>query len=1142
MPKVFRPSNIQLDNSIVDWSESKAYGNTAIGQIVDPDGATSKKEITSIPSPFARMDLIKTAFREVVRMAREARNFERLGSDEVKKLLRVGSGNKPTIYHKMVSETLDVAEIFFNYGHLNNKFEIIAWDRSKDLDKNNVLGNTLNRFLESDSRGEDPYNFKHLDRIFMLNYKGPGRPEGLNIIGATSPATMFFSSANYLNFVSEHVALGNNNSAFGNSYTQLFDREYEFQKYLYLFRKLDEDFNHKYPEVDAYMRICMRCMDDEQRDELEHLTQDNTNNYEDITIGQNGEITLKILGRNFQKRKEDHRWESDFEIKSTVYKGEHKPLALPIEAGNTYESYRYTTSLWGSCNKAPYYDKRSIETRTLPNLDEAYPYLTVSDFLVDTIIRVPYEHNSESFVDGGYKLKQNDEPHSFLLPLSEDFFRYFTAEDLEREHSNGKRLFELVSNAGGVKVILRIPVRKGYVEYSRVYYEKNEPDVSEKKNDGGMIETEFGLGIMPLVSFPEGTAAHYRIAFFDRGKMDASIACYEGMSEIDISGVTRVKKDLDSWGCSHEAYAVGENFDRIRFTYDNAMGWIVPKFKRKSSDVKFSFAVDFGTTNTHIEYCTNNNANPMPFSIARNEVQMNKLHKKYLRNDIRLAFEQDFIPDTIGDVSDSFSFPMRTVFAERFGIEYQKDPKALCDGNIPFLYEKNSIDRCNIRTELKWGGVPEALLRMHLETLFILMRNKVVLNNGRLSDTQVVWFYPASMTEGKVIEFKKIWKEGYQKYFGNDAENNVISISESKAPYQHFIKTQNASPNTVTIDIGGGTTDVFVVENNVDKMLLSFRFASNAIFGDGYNSNPSQNGFVVRYKDLFKNSLTINELGELVESLEQIESQQKSTDICNFLFALAGEKVNDNKDLDFLRKLTGDTQLKYVFIIFYGAIFYFIAQSMHARNLSKPRTIAFSGNGSKTIRVVSDELKIVAKFAKLIFDGVYGNSDGFIEVKMEPDPKIATCKGGLENREPQPYEKIDNLKAVFVGNFIQGGVVDLRYGMIDESVKQGILQSNKDFLNFLFKLHRDNKDFLTNTLGADVLILKVVQNYCSSAQGWQKMEDSLTKGLDSKKTIDNVQDDTKLEETLFFYPLIGLLNDLAYIIVTANNNANNTAL
>ena len=91
-------------NTIKDWDISTAYGSTAINAITDPNGATNKKEITSIPSPFARMDLVKTAFKQVV----DSKNL--LGS---------------TIHHKMVSDCFDIGEIFFNIDKYRDKIEII---------------------------------------------------------------------------------------------------------------------------------------------------------------------------------------------------------------------------------------------------------------------------------------------------------------------------------------------------------------------------------------------------------------------------------------------------------------------------------------------------------------------------------------------------------------------------------------------------------------------------------------------------------------------------------------------------------------------------------------------------------------------------------------------------------------------------------------------------------------------------------------------------------------------------------------------------------------------------------------------------------------------------------------------------------
>ncbi len=75
------------------------------------------------------------------------------------------------------------------------------------------------------------------------------------------------------------------------------------------------------------------------------------------------------------------------------------PLVLPIEAGNKYSKLQYTTGKWGTTNVAPYVDDVvELNKRFLPFDGAQSPYLTISDFLEDTIIRVPHTLNKESFL------------------------------------------------------------------------------------------------------------------------------------------------------------------------------------------------------------------------------------------------------------------------------------------------------------------------------------------------------------------------------------------------------------------------------------------------------------------------------------------------------------------------------------------------------------------------------------------------------------------------------------------------------------------------------------------------------------------------------------------------------------------------
>lgn len=212
MGKVFRIfDDSNRTSTIQGWGNTTIYAHEDIARIKDPNGDTPNRDITSIPTPWARLELVKQAFREVSRQ----------GLD----------GN--SIYHRMVSDALDVAEIFFNIDKLRDQFEILEWEVGKGLDamKRSVnegvqlMGKGLSLYREADGQ---QYNFDETQQIYLLNYKGKNHREVPCIVGATSPATLFFTPAGDISFVSKFVSFGDDHP---------FDKDF-----CPLYKRADENF------------------------------------------------------------------------------------------------------------------------------------------------------------------------------------------------------------------------------------------------------------------------------------------------------------------------------------------------------------------------------------------------------------------------------------------------------------------------------------------------------------------------------------------------------------------------------------------------------------------------------------------------------------------------------------------------------------------------------------------------------------------------------------------------------------------------------------------------------------------------------------------------------------------------------------
>ena len=1145
-----RAGAVATKTTIVGWSNSTAttYNHGYVDGI--SDATTTQNEITSIPSPFARIELVKEAFGKII-----PGTLNQMSVDDVKSLL---SGN--TIYHKMVSDTLDVAQIFFSYPTMQDKVDIVVWNMNQELQKlllspnpnHQVAGRSLDMFLKQDALGNDPYNFGKMKNMYILKYKGLGQKQ-MHIIGATSPATLFFSTANNESAISKELCFGTD-YAFDSNYSSLDQRDPEFLKYMFAFRYSNANFNNDYPEVAKYMDAVYFVLDNSLKNEINSIQNQcisiipGTKNFVDktyealsVNINTTTSFDVEINGVSFHCKRDVVTGHSDFELQA-LKSTETLPLVLPVVRGNAYENMEYYGSKFGRSFDVPYYDALPLAQRRLPGINIQHPYLTISDFLEDKIIKLPSAINKADYFDGNYQ-SSNGNVEGYLLPIKDTFFDYFTSDYLIGLAPSGKKAFEIKQVASGVEVSLRVPIKAGEVEYKRIYTLDVKAD--EQNNKGAIVvpDEDLAVGVFPPVKFALEADAHYRIVILSDHSVnkDCTCACYTNVAGKFVPDYVTRNVDIQEELSSKVYLLDGKSFDFARVSLVSesgkervGSGLLIPKFKQRAGAASLTFAIDLGTSNTHIEYSSGDDQLPKPFEFNSDQPQFSLLFS----TDSAVVMDHirgEFIPESIG-VNANCHFPMRTVLCidkvnsgrngtgigayEPFG-----------NASPAFMYNQKIVGTKynEYVPNLKWSQASptnEQRIKCYIESLFMMIRTKVVQEGASIQQTQIKWFYPISMSAFKKGLFERLWTAAYKKYF--NPTGVPTSITESVAPYSFFQKTRSDVTNIVTIDIGGGTTDIVVADTNGVKCISSMRFAADAIFGNSLVSvqNGELNGIIRQCKDDFISKLEGEE--ELQKMLIQKTANNygNSSEVASFLFSLADNEKIKAKSMsdavDFNAYLMRNGSQKIVFFIFYTSIIYHLAHLMKAKRLEVPANIAFSGNGSKVVSVLSPNKSSLEKLTRHIFKLVY-DSDIDKDIKLilnSENPKEATCKGGLFlSHEPT---NIESAKSILLG--VSRNLLCESETYADaQTMYDDVVKDVRAYFNFIaLKLARIQGFSLSNEFGIDKQHLDLAAK-CFN----ENLSTYVEKGVRLKLDTSDVSLDDKLEETLFFYPIIGVINDLS---------------
>lgn len=1150
--KVFRLTNngnAALSNN-VDWFVSNEYNSSVIQSIPDPDGGKGN-EPTSIPSPFARMDLVRTSFKYVNEGA-----------------------NPNSTFYKIVSDTLDVAELFFNLSRLKDITKIHVWDRGTDMNvlnsgskEHKSLADSLDLYLSQDSSS---FHFDQVTIIYLLEYKS-------KIIGGTSPLTLFFPSSNNLSWV-DHV-FPNGDKAFDNSPLPLNRRDPEFQKMMYALRASYPMFSSIFREVDIYL--------DKNLDELNkfnnplylELTQIkngtlkiyNTSNYDIINNG------IYIIGNVplYTSKNLPIKIESDFEIVSHKYSATRKPMVL--KNGNSSikpdgNPMKYYHSTYDSRITIPHFVKeQNLENRELPGVSGIHhPFLTIGDFLEPYAIKTLFPINENFFHIGNFRNKNGKSKRGYLLPIKKRYFDFFDVEDLNKRTSDGNDTFEMTElGSSGLKVVLRVPIKdNNYIEYERIYYpselESRPSSPDETNNKGAIIELDFSLSLFPTFKLSNVLDNFFRICLVEADnalflkKNEYKLFLYkQNGASVNPTKVQKrsVKSNRDPVNSYH--YIVNnDDFEFIELTTGlGANGIIAPKLKTIISGSRESvFAIDFGTTNTHIEYLfTGEDHDPSPLEILQDDRQIATLHSvnddmmnENISSDSEMnvaralnriipRFIYETMPDYISKKND-FSFPTRTALASRADLNIISETYTMADLNIPFYFEKMlfvpTVDK--IVKNLKWGSQKkedDKYTEHFFENLVFLIRNKILLNNGDLRKISIVCSYPTSMLSWRKELLENTWSKLFAKYFSDALKPKFIS--ESIAPF-YFLKKRGGitaiNKPVLSIDIGGESTDFVVYINDKPEFVSSIRFATNAIFGDGFNRNPQTNGFVLKYNPEISKLIEKNKLSNLKNVLDVSSINANSSDIINLFFAIENNKLlNPNKLVSFNSLLERDSDFKIIFVIYYAAIIFHIAKLMKAKNIDAPAYLTFSGMGSKVINTIGKNA------VNILSNAIFKKVTNCNSINVSPipgEPKEITAKGGVFYGLEKTNNDGEHINIVLLGDEV-GTIIDennpFTYNDLNEKIYRSVFKEYLNFINLFEELGQEIN--FGDKFGFTKDQFKV---YKETLTNESKIMEFIKLGVNHKKEQLNNYTSQPIEESLFFYPLIGVINLLAYEIYENN--------
>ena len=674
--------------------------------------------------------------------------------------------------------------------------------------------------------------------------------------------------------------------------------------------------------------------------------------------------------------------------------------------------------------------------------------IDIMSFFTDSMIKVPFRISRDNYVTVKY---QNDSPerdYDFLLPFKPEVMSLFNDLDLDSD---------LHINRDSVSVFLRYNGKEYKKDYSLDPFRPGEGRIVDLQK----ASISFNLGIFPnILSHKEVENNYFKILVvgadedpeapvFNIDEISLSFFKKDGRKfdlikevrpednaqfGVQPAVIRSVQKTDEEEGGTKFYELFNTSFNVMEVKILNDTGLMIPKWQHsKATNDTFTYAIDLGTSNTFISRCKNGadgqpdlSRKPELFKMERPMV--NYMHEVPTDSQFSLTrriedsifakakkkIKTEFIPALI-DGTD-YKFPIRTALC---GIhDRSRKPKLFDNYNIAFFYEKiMANDDQDVLTDIKWDK-DENMLRIFVRELLLIIKCDILQRDGDLDRTNLVWFSPLSFMGQTRAIYQRIWNEEPEKILFIQPDQ-IRRFSESEAPYYYYKKMDYIvdSDAVTVIDIGGGSTDFVYFKDNKPQVANSVHFGCDVLWENGFNAfaNVKENGIYRRYAENLR--FDRQDLEDLNECFKHVDSM-KTKDIINFW-------LTNEKYCGITKFLSND--FKPVFIFHLTSILFYMSNMYKENGLPAPKTIVFSGNGSKYIdNFISSEQPALKAIIDMVFKHVFGGEHD-VNIKLPKERKESTCYGGLyrdknaaavkdvvyQGDKSKDYEKVGDIEANF---------------------------------------------------------------------------------------------------------------------------------